>query len=200
MYKSFLKRLFDLIISLIGLIILSPVFLILTVLLLIGNKGQPFFSQPRPGKNEKIFYLIKFRTMTDERSSDGNLLPDNFRLTKIGSYVRRTSLDEIPQLINVIKGEMSLIGPRPLLIEYLALYNDDQRKRHLVRPGITGWAQINGRNAIDWQKKFEYDIWYVENLSFRLDFNILLRSLIIVIGSKGISSSSFVTMEKFSGN
>src|SRR5690606_32521488 len=161
--------LIDLIISLFGLLLLFPVLLIVTVLLFIVNNGKPFFFQPRPGLNSKIFKIIKFKTMNDKNNSEGNLLPDSDRLTSIGSYVRKSSLDEIPQLINVLKGDMSLIGPRPLLVQYLPLYNDLQNRRHEVRPGITGWAQINGRNAISWKQKFEYDVWYVENISFAID-------------------------------
>lgn len=200
MYKSLFKRFIDAVFSLLGIIILSPVFLILALLLLIINKGNPFFFQERPGKNRKIFNLIKFKTMTDKRWIDGNLLPDDFRLTKIGSFVRRTSLDEVPQLINVLKGEMSFIGPRPLLVEYLPLYNDEQKKRHEVKPGITGWAQVNGRNAISWGKKFEYDVWYVENISFLLDLKIFFLTLKKVLISEGINSGNNVTMEKFTGN
>lgn len=200
MYKSLFKRLFDLIISLLGILILSPVFIMLVLLLTISSKGNPFFLQARPGKNEKIFYLIKFKTMSDERDFDGNLFSDEFRLTKIGSFVRRTSLDEIPQLINVLKGEMSLVGPRPLLLEYLNLYNEVQIKRHKVKPGITGWAQVNGRNAITWGEKFDYDVWYVDNISFMLDLKIYFLTLKKVFLSEGISSGNSVTMEKFTGN
>lgn len=200
MYKLNIKRLIDIIVSFLGIIILSPVILLVAFLLMIVDKGNPFFVQPRPGKDEKIFNLIKFKTMTDSRDSGGTLLPDNLRLTKIGTIIRKTSLDEIPQLFNVLKGEMSLIGPRPLLTGYLLLYNDEQRKRHNVRPGITGWAQVNGRNAISWIKKFEYDVYYVDNLSFNLDLHIFILTLMKVLISEGISSERNVTMEKFTGN
>lgn len=165
MYKHFFKRLIDFTLSLIGFIVISPIFIIVWVGLTIANKGAgALFFQERPGKDEKIFKVIKFKTMTDERDASGKLLPDAERLTKVGRFVRSTSLDEIPQLINVIKGDMSLIGPRPLLVQYLPLYNEYQKRRHEVRPGITGWAQVNGRNAISWDQKFEYDIWYVDNI------------------------------------
>ena len=180
--------------------ILSPLLLITFLLLMIGLKGNPFFIQRRPGKNERIFRLIKFRTMTNDRDCNGVFLPDHDRITKVGNIVRNLSLDEIPQLINVLKGDMSLIGPRPLLPEYLPLYSDEQMRRHEVRPGITGWAQINGRNAISWEQKFELDVWYVDNLSFLLDLKIFLLTILRVTGRSGISSDSSVTMEKFKGS
>ena len=180
--------------------VLSPVFIIVVILLAIANSGKPFFFQRRPGKNEQIFKVIKFKTMNDRRDKNGELLPDAVRLTSIGSFIRRTSLDELPQLLNVIKGDMSLIGPRPLLIEYLPLYNETQRKRHDVLPGITGWAQVNGRNAISWQQKFEYDVWYVNNISFALDFKIFFLTIRNIVKSEGISSETSATMEKFTGN
>lgn len=199
MYKIFFKRLFDFLIAFSAFIVLSPLFLLVTILLIIANKGKAFFLQSRPGKNEKIFRVIKFKTMNDALDKQGNLLPDEKRLTGLGQFVRKTSLDEIPQLLNVIKGDMSLIGPRPLLVEYLPLYSNQQKIRHNVRPGITGWAQINGRNAISWQKKFEYDIWYVNHLSFALDTKIFFLTIKKVIIKEGISSDTSVTMEKFKG-
>jgi lipopolysaccharide/colanic/teichoic acid biosynthesis glycosyltransferase len=201
MYKHFFKRLIDFTLSLIGFIVISPIFIIVWVWLTIANKGAgALFFQERPGKDEKIFKVIKFKTMTDERDASGKLLPDAKRLTKVGRFVRSTSLDEIPQLINVIKGDMSLIGPRPLLVQYLPLYNENQKRRHEVRPGITGWAQVNGRNAISWDQKFEYDVWYVDNISLSLDIKILVRTIIKVFKREGISSDTSSTMEAFRGN
>lgn len=201
MYKHFLKRVFDFFLALIGFIIISPIFLLLWICLSIANKGAgAFFFQERPGKDEKIFRVIKFKTMTDERDASGNLLPDAQRLTRVGKFVRSTSLDEIPQLLNVIKGDMSLVGPRPLLVQYLPLYNETQRRRHEVRPGITGWAQVNGRNAISWQQKFDYDVWYVDHVSLSLDFKILLKTIQKVFKREGISSDTSATMEAFKGN
>ncbi|MEN9919592.1 MAG: hypothetical protein RL662_2028 [Bacteroidota bacterium] len=164
-----------------------------------ANNGKAFFLQARPGKNGKIFKVIKYKTMNDKKGMDGQLLSDAERLTSIGRFIRKTSLDEVPQLLNVIKGDMSLVGPRPLLVEYLPLYNNEQAKRHNVCPGITGWAQINGRNAISWQQKFEYDVWYVNHISFTLDIRILLMTILKVFKSDGITSYSSVTMEKFEG-
>jgi len=201
MYRRFFKRLFDFMIALVGLIILSPLLLILWIGLSIANKGAgAFFLQERPGKDEKIFKVIKFKTMNDRRDENGNLLPDNERLTTIGRWIRSLSLDEIPQLINVLKGDMSLIGPRPLLVQYLPLYDEVQRRRHEVRPGITGWAQVNGRNAISWQEKFAYDVWYVDHLSLSLDIKILLKTIEKVFKREGINSGTHVTMEPFKGN
>ncbi|WP_053826620.1 sugar transferase [Lascolabacillus massiliensis] len=201
MYKHFFKRLIDFTLSLIGFIVISPIFIIVWVWLTIANKGAgALFFQERPGKDEKIFKVIKFKTMTDERDASGKLLPDAKRLTKVGRFVRSTSLDEIPQLINVIKGDMSLIGPRPLLVQYLPLYNENQKRRHEVKPGITGWAQVNGRNAISWDKKFEYDIWYVDNISFSLDIKVLFRTIQKVFKREGINSDTSSTMEPFKGN
>ena len=197
MYAKFFKRVFDFVISFFGLLVLSPFFLIIWILLLIANKGQAFFIQPRPGKDEQIFHIVKFKTMNDKRDSSGNLLPDSERLTRTGLWVRKLSLDEIPQLLNVLKGEMSLIGPRPLLIRYLPLYNSEQKRRHEVRPGITGWAQVNGRNTLSWQKKFEYDVWYVDHLSFQLDMKIIWMTLIKVLKREGISSEGEATMRPF---
>jgi undecaprenyl phosphate N,N'-diacetylbacillosamine 1-phosphate transferase len=179
---------------------LSPLFLFCTVGLYFVNQGNPFFFQFRPGKNGKIFKIIKFKTMNDKKDIVGNLLSDDQRLTKIGKFVRKTSLDEIPQLLNVIKGDMSLIGPRPLLPEYLPLYNEVQKGRHEIKPGITGWAQVNGRNAISWQQKFEYDVWYVKNFNFLLDIKIFLLTLKKVFKSEGISQAGQATMENFKGN
>ena len=201
MYRGLIKRLLDFFISLIALLILSPVLIIISVWLYFVNEGAGvFFTQDRPGKNNKIFRLVKFKTMNDKRDKDGKLLPDGVRLTKAGRFVRSTSLDEIPQLINVLKGDMSLIGPRPLLIKYLPLYNAEQARRHEVRPGITGWAQVNGRNAISWEEKFELDVWYVDHVSFLLDIKILLKTVYNVIKRKGISSETSATMEAFKGN
>jgi lipopolysaccharide/colanic/teichoic acid biosynthesis glycosyltransferase len=186
--------------SLLGLVILSPIILVLTLLLFYINKGFPFFYQRRPGKKGKIFKIIKFKTMTDEVDENGNLLPDFKRMTKVGNFVRKCSLDEIPQLFSVLKGDMSIIGPRPLLEEYLPLYSEEQLKRHNVRPGITGWAQVNGRNSIDWNDKFKLDVYYVENLSFFLDLKILFMTVIKVFKSEGVNSDDSTTMTTFTGN
>ena len=175
-------------------------FLILWILLSMANNGAgAFFFQERPGKNEKIFRVIKFKTMNDKRDESGSLLPDVERLTRVGRFVRSTSLDEIPQLLNVIKGDMSLIGPRPLLVQYLPLYNEEQKRRHEVRPGITGWAQVNGRNAISWQQKFEYDVWYVDHVSLSLDLKIMYKTIQKVFKRDGINSDTSATMEEFKG-
>jgi len=200
MYRNFFKQVIDVTISLLVFILLLPVFLIVTILLAIANNGKPFFFQPRPGKNERIFKVIKFKTMNDRRDKNGELLPDADRLTAVGKFVRKTSLDEIPQLINVIKGDMSLVGPRPLLVDYLPLYNAEQKRRHNVRPGITGWAQVNGRNAISWEKKFQYDVWYVDNISLLLDIKICWMTVQKVIKTEGISSATSATMERFTGS
>lgn len=201
MYKKYLKRLLDFIISLSVLLCIWPILLILTIWLHFANKGAgAFFTQERPGKDGKIFRVIKFKTMTDERDKDGNLLPDEYRLTKVGKLVRSTSLDELPQLINVLKGDMALIGPRPLLPEYLPLYSAEQARRHEVRPGITGWAQVNGRNAISWKKKFELDVWYVDHCSFLLDMKIVFMTVKKVIVREGISKEGLATTERFNGN
>ena len=201
MYRHFFKRLFDFSLALLGLIIISPLFLLLWVWLSIANKGAgSFFLQERPGKDEKIFKVIKFKTMNDKRDENGNLLPDSERLTTIGRWIRSLSLDELPQLINVLKGDMSLVGPRPLLVQYLPLYDEVQRRRHEVRPGITGWAQVNGRNAISWEQKFDYDVWYVDHLSLSLDIKILLKTIEKVFKREGINSDTAVTMEEFRGN
>lgn len=200
MYRNYIKRIIDFLASFFGFVILLPLFLVITVFLFFANDGKPFFFQRRPGKNGRIFMLVKFKTMNDRKDENGNLLPDDKRLTSIGKFVRKTSLDEIPQLLNVLKGDMSLIGPRPLLVEYLPLYNAFQNRRHEVRPGITGWAQVNGRNAISWQRKFELDVWYVDHVSFKTDCQILLKTFLKVSQAEGISSTSYATMEKFTGN
>lgn len=200
MYKSFIKRAIDFLFAFSVLLVLSPLLLIVAIMLWINNKGSVFFIQQRPGKNEKLFNVIKFKTMNDRRDIHGNLLPDKVRLTGIGKFIRTTSMDELPQLINVLKGEMSLIGPRPLLPKYLPLYNEQQKKRHEVRPGITGWAQVNGRNTISWSKKFEYDIWYVNNYSFFVDFKIILLTLKKVVIREGITQQGSATISPFTGN
>jgi undecaprenyl phosphate N,N'-diacetylbacillosamine 1-phosphate transferase len=199
MYLNIVKPTFDFVISFTAIIIVSPLILVVLILLVFYNNGHPIFTQSRPGKNEKIFKVIKFKTMNDKKDVKGNLLPDTDRLTPIGSFIRKTSLDELPQLINVLKGDMSLIGPRPLLIEYLYLYNDTQKRRHEVRPGITGWSQVNGRNAISWGKKFKLDVWYVDNCSFAIDFRILLMTVVKVFKSKGIYQEGQTTVEPFKG-
>lgn len=199
MYRNFLKRVFDFVIALGALIVLFPIFIIVTIGLYFANQGKPFFFQERPGLNEKIFRIVKFKTMNDKTDTQGNLLPDAERLTRIGTFVRKTSLDEIPQLINVLKGDMSLIGPRPLRTYYLPLYNEEQKHRHDVRPGITGWAQVNGRNAISWTKKFELDVWYVRNVSFLLDVKIFFLTLKKVFVREGINQEGQATVERFNG-
>lgn len=201
MYKCFFKRLFDIIISLMALICLSPILLVVTIWLHFANKGAgAFFLQERPGKDAKIFKIIKFKTMTDERGTDGNLLPDEVRLTKVGKFVRSTSIDELPQLINVLKGEMSLIGPRPLLIQYLPLYSKEQTRRHEVRPGITGWAQCHGRNAITWTEKIKLDVWYVDHCTFKTDVDIIFTTIKKVLQRADISQEGCATMEGFNGH
>ena len=200
MYQSFLKPAIDFVIALFALLLLSPLLLLIALLLTASNKGNPFFFQKRPGRNGKIFKIIKFKTMTDQRDRNGILLPDYRRLTFMGKIVRKTSLDELPQLINVVKGDMSLVGPRPLLPEYLPLYNAEQAKRHDVKPGITGWAQVNGRNALSWEEKFAYDIEYVNHLSAALDAKIVLITLKKVVARHGVNANNYVTMEAFKGN
>jgi lipopolysaccharide/colanic/teichoic acid biosynthesis glycosyltransferase len=190
MYKHFFKRFLDFTLSLTGLIVLSPVFIAITTLLFFTNRGKPFFRQARPGRHEKIFKIIKFKTMNDKKDAAGRLLPDGERLTAIGKFIRKTSLDELPQLLNVLKGEMSLVGPRPLLVEYLPLYNARQRRRHDARPGITGWAQVNGRNFILLSQKFECDVWYVDHVSFKLDMRILYMTVCNVSRGKDIGTGS----------
>ena len=201
MYKRFFKRLLDFLISACVLLIIWPILLLITIFLHFSNHGTgAFFTQSRPGKNGKIFKLIKFKSMTDERDADGNLLPDARRLTKVGKFIRSTSLDELPQLINVFKGDMALVGPRPLLPEYLPLYSKEQARRHEVRPGITGWAQVHGRNAISWQEKFRLDVWYVDHCSLAVDLKIIWLTIMKVVKREGISSSTSETMEPFTGN
>lgn len=200
MYRKFFKRLIDLGLSTIGFILLIPIFVVVTILLFFANGGNPFFFQLRPGIHARIFCIIKFKTMTDQKDKDGNLLPDAQRLTLIGKFVRKTSLDEIPQLLNVIRGDMSLVGPRPLLVEYLSLYNTMQQRRHEVRPGITGWAQVNGRNAINWEQKFKYDVWYVDHQGFLLDMKIIWITVLKVFKSEGINQKGHVTTDRFEGN
>jgi len=200
MYKNGIKPLFDFFAAFLGLLLLSPFFIFILLFLSVANNGKPFFIQPRPGLKGKIFNIVKFKTMNDKKDINGNLLSDSERLTKIGAFVRKTSLDEIPQLLNVIKGDMSLIGPRPLLVHYLPLYNDFQKQRHNIRPGITGWAQVNGRNAISWNQKFEYDIWYVANCSCILDLKILYLTIKKVIKKEGIASEGQTTTEAFKGS
>lgn len=201
MYKYFFKRLIDFIIVFCVLVVIWPILLIITLWLHFANKGAgAFFAQERPGKGGKVFKVIKFKTMTDERDADGNLLPDADRLTNVGRFVRSTSIDELPQLINVLKGDMALIGPRPLLVQYLPLYSKEQVRRHDVRPGITGWAQVNGRNAISWTKKFELDVWYVDHCSFWLDVKIIFLTIKKVFVREGISQEGQATMEFFTGN
>ncbi|MGM9774598.1 MAG: sugar transferase [Candidatus Egerieousia sp.] len=201
LYKHCFKRVLDFVIVFCALLVIWPILLIITIWLHFANKGAgAFFLQERPGKNGKIFKVIKFKTMTDERDSNGNLLPDAKRLTKVGKFVRSTSIDELPQLVNVLKGDMALIGPRPLLVQYLPLYSKEQARRHEVRPGMTGWAQCNGRNAISWRKKFELDVWYVDNCSLVLDIKIIFITLKKVFVREGISSDTSATMEAFTGN
>ena len=199
MYKHFFKRVIDFTASLIGFIVVLPLFVLIVLFLTIANDGKPFFFQKRPGKNGKVFKIVKFKTMNDKKDKNGKLLSDEVRLTAVGKFVRKTSLDEIPQLLNVIIGDMSLIGPRPLLTDYLHLYNDFQNRRHEVKPGITGWAQVNGRNAISWDKKFEYDVWYVDNIGFLLDCKIILKTVQKVIQSEGINAQDGNTIEPFNG-
>ena len=201
MYKRFFKRLLGFLISLIALIIISPLLLVVGIWLHFANKGAGvFFLQERPGKDGKIFRVIKFKTMTDERDADGNLLPDEDRLTKVGKFVRSTSIDELPQLFNVLKGDMALIGPRPLLVQYLPLYSAEQARRHEVRPGISGWAQCHGRNAISWTEKFKLDVWYVDHISLWTDIKVIFITIKKVLGRKDINSATAATMEFFNGS
>ena len=201
MYRKYFKRIIDFFISLLALICLSPILLVVTIWLHFANKGAgEFFLQERPGKDAKIFKIIKFKTMTDVRDADGNLLPDEVRLTKVGRFVRSTSIDELPQLINVLKGDMALIGPRPLLVQYLPLYSKEQARRHEVRPGITGWAQCHGRNAISWTEKFALDVWYVDHCTFKTDLKVIFTTINKVLRRADISHDGSATMEAFNGN
>ena len=200
MYKNIFKPLFDFLVALTILLFVWPILLICALLLYKANNGKVFFTQSRPGKNKRIFQIIKFKTMNDLKDKDGNLLPDSVRLTPIGSFIRKTSIDELPQLFNVLKGDVSLIGPRPLLVQYLPLYSEKQARRHEVKPGISGWAQVNGRNSIDWDTKFELDVWYVDNVTFLLDMKILWMTFFKTIQSEGISSATSATMEPFTGS
>lgn len=199
MYTTFFKRALDLILAGIGFLLLFPIFFVVTLVLLFTNHGKPFYLHPRPGKNEIIFKVIKFKSMNDKKDAFGEFLPFHLRVTKFGNFIRKYSLDEIPQLLNVLKGDMSLVGPRPLLVEYLPLYNNTQKQRHLVKPGITGWAQVNGRNAISWGKKFEYDVWYVQHLSFIMDLKILLLTIKKVLFKEGVNNSENLNMTTFDG-
>ena len=200
MYKNYIKRILDFILSFSLLLLFSPVIVIVGIVLSIQNQGTPFFVQERPGKNERKFKIIKFKTMTDDKDKRGELLPDNERLTKLGSFIRKVSIDELPQLINVLMGDMSLVGPRPLLFKYLPLYSKEQKQRHTVKPGITGWAQVNGRNTISWTKKFELDIYYVNNISFLLDLKILWMTIAKVIKKEGVNQSDSRPMQPFNGS
>lgn len=199
MYRTIVKPTMDFCLALLGFVILLPLFIIITILLFFANQGKPFFIQQRPGQNCKVFSIIKFKTMNDKKNENEELLPDSERLTNVGKFVRKTSLDEIPQLLNVLKGDMSLVGPRPLLISYVHLYSDFQNRRHEVKPGITGWAQVNGRNAISWDQKFAYDVWYVDNYSFLVDCKILLKTVLKVIKKEGINAADAATIEPFNG-
>ncbi len=199
MYASCLKRVLDFILSLLAIVCLFPLLLLLTILGYFKMKGNPFFTQERPGWHEKIFKLVKFRTMTNEKDKDGNLLPDDMRLNDYGKFLRSTSLDELPELYNILKGDMSIIGPRPLLVKYLPRYNEEQRHRHDVRPGLTGYAQAHGRNAVTWEDKFKMDVWYTRNVSFKTDWNIFWDTVRIVLKREGISSETSATMEEFMG-
>ena len=199
MYRKFFKRVFDFILSLMAILLLSPIILILIIAGIINMGGNPFFTQERPGKDGKIFKLVKFKSMNNRRDENGELLPDELRLTAYGKFIRNTSLDELPELINILKGDMAIVGPRPLLVRYLTRYNATQARRHEVRPGLTGLAQVNGRNAISWEKKFKYDVEYVDNVSLFLDSNIILKTVLKVAARDGISSETSATMEEFMG-
>lgn len=200
MYKRYIKRFLDFILSLLAIVVLSPIYLVVAILVKTKLGSPVLFTQDRPGKDEKIFKMYKFRTMTDQRDEEGNLLPDDIRLTKFGKLLRSTSLDELPELFNILKGDMSIVGPRPLLVRYLPLYNEHQKHRHDVRPGFTGWAQCNGRNAISWEEKFDLDVYYVNHISFLLDLKIIFKTVKTVLFREGISSETSATMEEFRGN
>ena len=200
MYRKFFKPVLDFLVSLIGLLLLSPILLIVALALSIQNRGNPFFLQTRPGKHQRAFRIIKFKTMSDARDKEGNLLPDNERITTLGRVIRKSSIDELPQLINVLKGDMSLIGPRPLLFKYIPLYSKEQLRRHEVRPGITGWAQVNGRNSISWTHRFALDIYYIDHLSFLLDLRIIYLTVLKVVKSEGINQQENRPMRPFNGN
>lgn len=200
MYKYFSKPIIDFITALIGLIVIAPLLLLVSLLLGFQNKGTPFFFQTRPGKDQKAFKIIKFKTMTEAKDASGNLLPDTARLTKLGRIIRKLSIDELPQLVNVLKGDMSLVGPRPLLFKYIPLYSTQQLRRHEVKPGITGWAQVNGRNSISWSKKFELDVYYVNNVSFLFDLKILVLTFLKVLKKEGVNQSNDRPMQSFNGN
>lgn len=199
-YKPFFKRFYDIVLSFISIVFFSPILLLLIIFGAISMKGNPFFTQERPGKNEKIFKLIKFRSMASKRDSFGNLLPDEKRLTKYGNFIRKTSLDELPEIINIFIGNMSVVGPRPLLVQYLSRYNDEQRHRHDVRPGLTGYAQVNGRNSLSWEEKFKYDVYYTRHYSIFGDIIIIIKTFINVLKRKDINSANSATMEEFRGN
>lgn len=199
-YYKYLKRFLDVCLATLALILFSPFFIVLMVLLTVANRGNPFFVQERPGKNGKVFKLIKFKTLSDQTDEQGGLLPDDQRILKIGQFIRSTSLDELPQLINILIGDMSIVGPRPLLVKYLPYYNDFQKRRHLVLPGITGWAQVNGRNKLTWDEKFAYDVYYVEHISFIFDVKIILLTVKKVILREGVNQEGEVTAEAFKGN
>lgn len=199
MYRAFIKRFIDIIIALVILLLLSPIFFITFILLCFQNNWKPFFYQKRPGKNQEAFYIIKFKSMNDKKDANGNLLPDNQRMTPLGRVVRKLSIDELPQLFNVLKGEMSLVGPRPLLFKYIDLYSQEQNRRHEVLPGITGLAQVKGRNSISWSKKFEYDVKYVDSMSFWVDFKILCQTIIKVVKTEGVNQSEKRPMQPFNG-
>lgn len=199
MYAKYIKRIFDFVLSLMALIVLSPLLVILMILGAVFMRGNPFFTQARPGKNEKVFKLIKFRTMDNRKDKDGKLLPDDVRLNKYGRILRSTSLDELPELINILIGDMSIVGPRPLLVKYLPRYNEEQRHRHDVRPGLTGYAQAHGRNAVTWEEKFKMDVWYTRNISFITDVKVIIDTVKVVLKRDGISSDTSATMEEFMG-